>query len=142
MCGVSLCSHSSLLPPLLSIHPPSFLSSSHLLASFISFVSSHLSSSLLHFSPIPSPLPSLPFPQAAEECGSLEIHVEKSALSQDKTDTKKVVRKGQLFSLSGESMESCAEVPGATSTIVGSSMAQLPTTFNQGVQYETHSSII
>ena len=57
------------------------------------------------------------------------------------TGAKKEVREGQLFSLSGEPMESCAEVLGATS--VGSSMAQLPTAaFNQGMQYGAHSSII
>ena len=40
-------------------------------------------------------------------------------------------------------MESCAEVSGATSTTVGSSMAHLPTAaFNQGMQYGAHSSII
>ena len=124
------------------------LSSSHLLASFLSFVSSHPFPSflLLHssfFSPIPSQL--YLFPQAAEECGSLEINSATdtgSALSQDMTGAKKEVREGQLFSLSGEPMESCAEVPGATSTIVGSSMAQLPTAANQGVQYGTHSSVI
>ena len=122
------------------------LSSSHLLASFLSFVSSHPFPSflLLHssfFSPIPSQL--YLFPQAAEECGSLEINSATdtgSALSQDMTGAKKEVREGQLFSLSGEPMESCAEVSGATS--VGSSMAHLSTTFNQGMQYGANSSII
>ena len=148
MCGVLPCSLSSLLPPLLSTHLPPFFLSPPCFIPLIRLthpIPFPLSSSsiLSFFFPIPSH--PLPIPQAAEECGSLEINSAtdtRRALSRNMTGAKKEVREGQLFSLSGEPMESCAEVLGATSTTVGSSMAHLPTAANQGVQYGTHSSIL
>ena len=74
-------------------------------------------------------------PKAAEVCGSLEIDSAIDtvrALSRDLAEAKKEAKEGRLLPLPGESVESCAQVLGATSKTVGSSMAQLLTAANQG----------
>ena len=77
------------------------------------------------------------FLQAADACGSLEIDSAIDtvrALSNELATYKKEAHQGTLLPLPGESLESCALDLGATSKIVGSSMAQLLTAANQGKQ--------
>ena len=79
---------------------------------------------------------SLPPLQAADACGSLEIDSAidtVKALSNELATCKREAHQGTLLPLPGESLESCALDLGATSKIVGSSMAQLLTAANQGM---------
>ena len=55
------------------------------------------------------------------------------ALSNELATYKREAQQGTLLPLPGESLESCALDLGATSKIVGSSMAQLLTAANQGI---------
>ena len=98
-------------------------------------VSLSLSLSLSSLHPFPTVQTYSTIFQAADACGSLEIDSAIDtvrALSNELATYKKEAHQGTLLPLPGETLESCALDLGATSKIVGSSMAQLLTAANQG----------